>query len=199
PCLCSPQSSPVVPPETQRQSPSIHFQEDPSRLSHRKRPTMRTSKQAQRDIRSRLDEKLALSIPSPSLLESLASDCASSSSPDATFQYAFALSKSSSPPELSYAITLLNSLLKSGYPHQIDCMIGSAQAHYLLKQYKEARSVAEAILRNNPKNALAGELHVASMIAIEEEEERKVKNVAVGGTLAVAAIGLALLLGGKKR
>lgn len=78
-------------------------------------------------------------------------------------------------------------------------MIGSAQAHYLLKQYKEARSVAEAILRNNPENAMAGELHVASMIAIEEEEERKVKNVAVGGTLAVAAIGLALLLGGKKR
>jgi hypothetical protein len=37
------------------------------------------------------------------------------------------------------------------------------------------------------------------MVAIEEEEERRVKNVAVGGTLAVAAIGLALLLGGKKR
>jgi fission 1 protein len=160
---------------------------------------MRTSKQTQRDIRSRLDEKLALSTPDPTLLESLASDCASSSSPDATFQYAFALSKSSSPAELSYAIKLLESLLKSGYPHQIDCMIGSAQAHYLLKQYKQARSVAEAILRNHPDNALAGELHVASMVAMEEEDERKAKNVAVAGTIGIAAIGLALLLGGKKR
>jgi fission 1 protein len=160
---------------------------------------MRTSKQQQREIKSSLDEKLSLSTPQPSLLESLALEC--SSSPDATFQYAFALSKSSSPSELSYSITLLDSLLKSGYPHQIDCMIGSCQAHYLLKQYAEARSVAEAILRNNPQNALAGELHVASMVAMEEEEERKVRNVAIGGTAAVAALGLALLLGsgGKKR
>lgn len=78
-------------------------------------------------------------------------------------------------------------------------MIGSAQAHYLLKQYKQARSVAEAILRNHPDNALAGELHVASMVAMEEEDERKAKNVAVAGTIGIAAIGLALLLGGKKR
>ena len=162
---------------------------------------MRTSKQQQREIKSSLDEKLSLSTPQPSLLESLASECTNSSSPDATFQYAFALSKSSSPSELSYSITLLDSLLKSGYPHQIDCMIGSCQAHYLLKHYAEARSVAEAILRNNPQNALAGELHVASMVAMEEDEERKVRNVAIGGTAAVAALGLALLLGGagKKR
>ena len=77
-------------------------------------------------------------------------------------------------------------------------MIGSCQAHYLLKQYSEARSVAEAILRNNPQNALAGELHVAAMVAMEEEE-RKVRNVAIGGTAAVAAVGLALLLGGGKK
>ena len=161
---------------------------------------MRTTKQQQREIKSRLDEKLSLSAPTPALLESLASECATSSSQDATFQYAFALSKSaSSPPELSYAITLLDSLLKSGYPHQIDCMIGSAQAHYLLRQYKEARSTAEAILRNNPQNALAGELHVASMLALEEEEKKKVRDVAIGGTAAVAALGLALLLGGRKK
>ena len=160
---------------------------------------MRTSKRQQQEIKSRLDEKLSLSTPSSSLLESLASACATESSPDATFQYAFALSKSSSPSELSYAITLLDSLLKSGYPHQIDCMIGSSQAHYLLKQYAESRSVAEAILRNNPQNALAGELHVASMVALEEEEERKVRNVAIGGTAAVAALGLAMLLGGRKK
>jgi fission 1 protein len=160
---------------------------------------MRTSKQQQRELKSRLDEKLTLSTPTPSLLESLASQCATSSSPDATFQYAFALSKSSSRAELSYSITLLDSLLKSGYPHQIDCMIGSAQAHYLLKRYADSRSVAEAILRNNPQNALAGELHVASMVALEEEEERKVRNVAIGGTAAVAALGLAMLLGGRKK
>ena len=167
---------------------------------------MRTTKQQQREIKSRLDEKLSLSAPTPDLLESLASECATSSSQnsssaqDATFQYAFALSKSaSSPSELSYAITLLDSLLKSGYPHQIDCMIGSAQAHYLLRQYKESRSTAEAILRNNPQNALAGELHVASMLALEEEEKKKVRDVAIGGTAAVAALGLALLLGGRKK
>jgi MYXO-CTERM domain-containing protein len=34
---------------------------------------------------------------------------------------------------------------------------------------------------------------------LEEEEERKVRNVAIGGTAAVAALGLAMLLGGRKK
>ncbi|EED89439.1 predicted protein [Thalassiosira pseudonana CCMP1335] len=161
---------------------------------------MRTSKAMQRDVKQQLDEKLSFAIPPPSLLEDLATQCTSNpNNHDVTFQYAFALSKSRDVSELKYSISMLNSLVKSGYEHQVDCMIGAATAHYLLKQYDTARSVCEAILRNRPENGLAAELHTASIAAREEEEERKAKNIAVGGTVAVAAVGLALLLGGGKK
>jgi len=46
-------------------------------------------------------------------------------SPDRTFQYAFCLSKSLDKSELRYAITILDSLVKEGYEHQVDCMFGA--------------------------------------------------------------------------
>ena len=44
-------------------------------------------------------------------------------------------------------------------------------------------------------------MHTASIAAKDEEEEKKAKKIAVGGTVAVAAMGLALLFGagGRKR
>mmetsp|Transcript_43913 Transcript_43913/g.93435 ORF Transcript_43913/g.93435 Transcript_43913/m.93435 type:complete len:163 (+) Transcript_43913:213-701(+) len=161
---------------------------------------MRTSKQMQREKRRQLDEKLALSHPTNELLEELAANCTKDPSPDNSFQYAFALSKSRSVGELRYAISMLESLIKNGYEHQVDCMFGSAMAHYLLGEYDKSRHECEAILRNRPENDAAAELHTASIAAKDEEEEKKVKQMAVGGTMAVAAVGLALLFGaaGKK-
>jgi len=80
-------------------------------------------------------------------------------------------------------------------------MFGSATAHYLLGEYDKSRSECEAILRNRPENDAAAELHTASIAAKDEEEEKKAKKIAVGGTVAVAAMGLALLFGagGRKR
>jgi len=49
---------------------------------------------------------------------------------------------------------------------------------------------------------LAAELHTASICAKDDADEKKVKQIAVGGTVAVAALGVAaLILGGagKKR
>lgn len=160
---------------------------------------MRMTKQMQKEKRAQFDEKLALSHPTNDLLEELAAQCAKSASTDATFQYAFALSKSRDAAELRYAIGMLDSLLKGGYQHQVDCMYGSATAHYILGEYDKSRSICEAILRNRPDNDAAAELHTASIAARDEADEKKIKQVAVGGTVAVAAVGLALLLGGKKR
>lgn len=78
-------------------------------------------------------------------------------------------------------------------------MYGSATAYYLLGEYDKSRSVCEAILRNRPENELAAELHTACIAAKDEDDERKAAKIAVGGTVAVAAVGLALLLGGRKR
>ena len=50
-----------------------------------------------------------------------------------------------------------------------------------------------------PGRLAAAELHTASIAAKDEEDELKAKKIAVGGTMAIAAVGLALLLGGKKR
>ena len=64
------------------------------------------------------------------------------------------------------------------------------------------RNICEAILRNRPENVLAAELHTASISAKDDADEKKVKQIAVGGTVAVAALGVAtLILGaaGKKR
>jgi len=153
----------------------------------------------QRERRRQLDEKLSLSHPSNALLEELASNCTKDPSPDNSFQYAFALSKSKNAGELHYSIALLDSLVKNGYEHQADCMYGSATAHYLLGEYDKCRSLCEAILRTRPENELAAELHTAAIAAKDEEDEKTAKKIAVGGTVAVAAVGLALLLGGKKR
>lgn len=149
----------------------------------------------QREKRSQFDEKLALSFPTNDLLEELA---ATDPSPDNSFQYAFALSKSKNPEELRYAISMLESLVKNGYQHQVDCMYGSAVAHYLLGEYETSRSICEAILRNRPENAVAAELHTASIAARDEEDEKRAQKIAVGGTVAAAAlgVGLALLFGG---
>jgi fission 1 protein len=160
---------------------------------------MRTTKSKQRTVRRQLDEKLSLSTPPHELLEELASKCTSDPNPDNTFQYAFALSKSRDRSELQYSIAMLDSLVKNGYEHQVDCMFGSATAHYLLNEYDEARFLCEAILRNRPENEAAAQLHTAALSAKDDREEKMVRDVAIGGTAAVAAVGLALLLGGRKR
>lgn len=155
----------------------------------------------QKEKRRQLDEKLGLSYPSNDLLEELASECTKDPSPENSFQYAFALSKSRNTGELRYSISMLDSLVKNGYEHQVDCMFGSATAHYLLGEYDKSRSACEAILRNRPESDAAAELHTASIAAKDDEEEQKVKQMAVGGTVAIAAVGLALLFGagGRKR
>lgn len=89
--------------------------------------------------------------------------------------------------------------MKNGYEHQVDCMYGSATAHYLLGNYNEAQFLCEAILRNRPENEAAAQLHTAALSAKDDREEKMVRDVAIGGTAAVAAVGLALLLGGRKR
>lgn len=160
---------------------------------------MRTTKQLQRERRRQLDEKLELSHPSNELLEELASLCTKDPNPDNSFQYAFALSKSRNAGELHYSISMLDSLVKNGYEHQVDCMYGTAVAHYLLGEYDKSRYICEAILRNRPESEVAAELHTATIAAKDEEDQNKAKKMAVGGTVAVAAVGLAMLFGGGRR
>jgi fission 1 protein len=100
---------------------------------------MGETKATQENVKEELDRKLALSQPSRELLEELALTAAKDQSPQSTFQYAFALSKSSEKSELRYAITILDGLLTEGYEHQVDCMYGAATALYLLGDYDEAR------------------------------------------------------------
>ena len=160
---------------------------------------MRTSKQVQRETRRQLDEKLALQHPSNSLLDELSSKYTTDPTPDNSFQYAFSLCKSNDPNELKYSISILESLMNNGYEHEVDCMYGSAVAHYLLGEYDNCRSICEAILRNRPENDAVAELHSAAIAWKDEIDEKKARNIAVGGTVAIAVMGLALLFGGKRK
>lgn len=101
--------------------------------------TMGETKSRQREVKEELDRKLALSTPSRQLLEELALTCAKAPSPETTFQYAFALSKSTERSELRYAVQMLDGLVGEGYEHQVDCMYGAATALYLLGEYEDAR------------------------------------------------------------
>lgn len=176
--------------------------------------TKKTQQQTKRD----LDEKLALSIPSREVLEELAVACAKNPSPDNTFQYAYALSKSNEKSELRYSVTILDGLVKEGYEHEIDCIYAAATALYLLGEYEEARARCENILRSKPGSRIALELHLASIESQEQEDAKKwvllimispsgmsrslwhlscdanthcrLKQAAVGGTVAVAALGV---------
>jgi hypothetical protein len=49
----------------------------------------------------------------------------------------------------------------------------------------------ENILRSHPESRLARELHLASIEANEQDDNRKVREAAIGGVAAAAAIGLA--------
>lgn len=101
---------------------------------------MGETKGSQKKIREELNRKLSLSSPNRELLEELAIACANNpKSTDATFQYAFALSKSTERSELRYAVQILDGLVKDGYEHQVDCMYGAATALYLLGDYEHAR------------------------------------------------------------
>ena len=103
--------------------------------------TMARTANRQREAKKELDQKLHLSRPDRALLEELAVACATdSTSRTASFQYAFALSKSADvPSELRYAVTILDGLVVDGFEHQLDCMDGAATALYLLGDYEEAR------------------------------------------------------------
>mmetsp|Transcript_4307 Transcript_4307/g.10399 ORF Transcript_4307/g.10399 Transcript_4307/m.10399 type:complete len:164 (-) Transcript_4307:1874-2365(-) len=152
---------------------------------------MGTTKNAQKQAKAELDQKLVLARPSRQILEDLAIACAKSPSQVNTFQYAFCLSKSSERSELRYSVQILDGLVKEGYEHQVDCMYGSACALYLLGEYDKARFRAENILRSHPESRLARELHLSSIEAIEQEEKKRMKEAAIGGVTVAAAVGVA--------
>jgi mitochondrial fission 1 protein len=100
---------------------------------------MGETKLRQKEVKEELDRKLLLSAPSRQLLEELALVCAKDPSQASSFQYGFALSKSTEKSELRYAVSILDGLVKDGYAYQVDCMYGAATALYLLQEYEEAR------------------------------------------------------------
>jgi len=100
---------------------------------------MGETKNTQKITKAELDNKLRLVAPNREILEDLAVACAKNPSPDNTFQYAFCLSKSTEPSELRYSVSILDGLVKEGYEHQLDCMLGAAYALYVLGEYEKAR------------------------------------------------------------
>jgi mitochondrial fission 1 protein len=149
-----------------------------------------TRKESQKASKRHLDEMLQLACPSREVLEELAVACAKDSSPDNTFQYAFALSKSTEKSELRYSVTILDGLVAEGYGFEIDCMYAAATALYLLGDYEESRARCESILRSQPEQPVAIELHRASIESIEQRDAEKLKQAAIGGTAAVAVLGV---------
>jgi len=146
-----------------------------------------------------MNHKLSLTEPGRDLLSSLEKDAPNSD--DATFAYAFALTRSTVKEERGYALKMLEGLLDGGYDHQTDCVYGMAVAYYLNGRFADARAKCEAILRSEPDNSNAEELHLACVHS--QDEKKRKEDIAVGGGVALAGIGLAvgllgMVLGGKR-
>ena len=149
-----------------------------------------TRKELQQESKQHVDEVLQLASPSREVLEELAVACAKEPCPDNTFQYAFALSKSTEKSELRYSLTILDGLIAEGYGYDMDCCYAAATALYLLGDYDEAKTRCETILKSHPEHPIAVELHRASMESIEQQNVEKLKQTAIGGTAAVAVLGV---------
>jgi predicted Zn-dependent protease len=144
----------------------------------------------QKKAKEELDNKLRLSTPSRELLEELAIECSKNTNDQAaSFQYAFALSKSNVPSELRYAVTILDGLVNNGYEFQVDAMYGAATALYLLGDYQEVRDRCEAILRSHPDSRVAKELHLAAIEAEEQQQVENAKQLARNGVIAATVVG----------
>jgi len=153
------------------------------------------------DARKLFEETLEMEMSPPSLISDAALAYNTTPTPDSTFTYAFALSRSERDSERAYSIVLFDQLIADKYPHPIDCFYGKSVAFYLNKDYASARAGVESILRTNPGHQKARALHLASIAVMDEREKNM--NLAVGsGVLAIgvgAAIGLAGIFLGKKR
>lgn len=157
---------------------------------------MAVTQNRQKVAKAELDQNLDSARPSRDLLEALAIECSKDpKNQQAQFQYGFALSKSTEPSELRYAIGLLDSLVLNGFEYQIDCMYGSAVALYQLREYEEARSRCEAILRTSPDSRMAKELHLAAIESSEEQQRENLKKAAVGSLAVAVGVGLVGLAG----
>ncbi|GKY96185.1 hypothetical protein MPSEU_000578400 [Mayamaea pseudoterrestris] len=145
----------------------------------------------QKQAKEELDNKLRLSTPTRELLEELAIECSKNTNDQAaSFQYAFALSKSSVPSELRYAVTILDGLVNNGYDFQVDAMYGAATALYLLGDFQEVRDRCEAILRSHPDSRVAKELHLAAIESDEQQQIEQAKKMARNGMIAATAVGI---------
>mmetsp|Transcript_8506 Transcript_8506/g.17058 ORF Transcript_8506/g.17058 Transcript_8506/m.17058 type:complete len:162 (-) Transcript_8506:55-540(-) len=148
------------------------------------------------------DMLLEESMSSPELISQTAIKYNEEPTPDSTFSYAFALCYSSEQNERVYGMQLFDQLIASKYPYLVDCFYAKAVAEYLNGDYAGSRKTVEAILRSNPDNEKAKELHQATISVLEDKERRE--NIMIGtGALAVGVgvvVGIAgLLLGKPKR
>lgn len=147
------------------------------------------------------DLKISNQISPPDLLKQTAITYNTTPTPQSTFSYAYALSHSAKQSERVYGLQLFDQLIASNYDHSVDCFYGSAVAQYLNGDFTGSRKSVEAILRANPENERALELHAATIQIIERKERQE--NIAVGtGVLAVGVglvVGIAGILIGKKR
>ena len=99
------------------------------------------------DARKLFETTLEMEMSPPSLISDAALSYNENQTPDTTFTYAFALSRSQRDSERAYSIVLFDQLITDKYPHPIDCFYGKSVAFYLNKDYESARAGVEDILR----------------------------------------------------
>ena len=138
--------------------------------------------------RKELNLKLRLEVSPRTLIHSSALAYNDNATPDNTFTYAYALSRSSVESDRRHGISLFSQLIASNYPAALDCLYSQALAHYQNNDYSAARACAEAILRSSPDHAAARQVHLAA-VAVVDKQERDV-NIAVGTSAVVMGIGL---------
>ncbi len=145
--------------------------------------------------------KLKLEVSPKDLINTTAIAYNSDQTPDSTFSYAYALTRSATEADRRFGISLFSQLISTNYPHALECLYSQSIAHFQNGDYALARSCSEAILRSSPDHSAARVVHIAAVHVIEKNERDM--NIAVGTSAVVMGlglvVGLAVSLLGKKK
>jgi hypothetical protein len=151
--------------------------------------------------RKDLEMKLSLEVSPRTLIHSTALAYNENPTPDNTFSYAYALSRSSVEADRRFGISLFSQLIGTQYSHALECLYSQSLAHYQNGDFAAARACAESILRSSPDHVAARQVHLASVDVIDKNERDM--NIAVGTSAVVMGIslvvGIASMLLSKKK
>jgi tetratricopeptide (TPR) repeat protein len=123
---------------------------------------------------------------------------------DKRFQYATILCKSPHENDRRESVIHFEYLMLNERNYIFDGLYNLSLVYYTLKDWESARAYCETLYREQPDNPQVRSLHAAIAYKFDKDQQRKDDQannltIAAGVGMGIAAVGLGLLFGLKKR